>query len=141
MVCIIVASHGKLAQELVNSSFMIFGEQNNVYSIGFFPGEGTNDLNKKYNEILEKIGENESVILADLFGGSPFNVGAAISNNDPKVSICSGVNLGMLLEAYGLMSEDSSEEIIKKLSKCGKDSIKIYQENLNEEDEYEGEEL
>ena len=38
------------------------------------------------------------LILVDLLGASPFNVSAALMENNPRVQVVTGVNLPMLLE-------------------------------------------
>lgn len=38
MIKLIVASHGKFVEELVQSSYMIFCEQENIFSLRFYLG-------------------------------------------------------------------------------------------------------
>lgn len=135
MVNIIVASHGKFAEELVNSSYMVFGKQENVSSIGFFPGEGTDNLRKKYEEIMQSNQYRESVILVDILGGSPFNVAVEIASKYEGVQICTGVNFGMLIEAYSCTNGDSAQKMIAVISDSGKNSITVYQEAEQEDDD------
>lgn len=137
MINIIVASHGKFAEELVNSSYMIFGEQENVSALGFYPGEGIDDLRKKYERVLNNSGKNESVILVDLFGGSPFNVAVEMANKYENIKVCTGVNLGMLLEMYAYSDEESSQKVIQLVHECGKEAIIIYEEMEDDEEEDE----
>lgn len=135
MVNIIVASHGNFAEELVNSSYMVFGEQENVSSLGFYPGEGIEDLRKKYETIMESNKYMESIVLVDIFGGSPFNVAVEIAHKYEYVQICTGVNLGMLIEAYSCINEDSAQRMITVISDSGKNSITVYQESEEEDDD------
>lgn len=135
MINIIVASHGKFAEELVHSSFMIFGEQENVSSLGFYPGEGIDDLRGKYKQVLDNTRNNESVILVDLFGGSPFNVAVEMASTYQNIKIVTGVNLGMLLEAYAYSSEESSIKVADLVSNCGKEAVIIYEELIDDEED------
>ena len=50
MLRLIVSSHGKLAEELVESSYMIFGRQDGVFALEF-------DLDEDLNDIKEKFGD------------------------------------------------------------------------------------
>ena len=71
MLRLIVSSHGKLAEELVESSYMIFGRQDGVFALEFNLDEDLNDIKEKYRTVLAGVPENDQVIfLCDLFGGS-----------------------------------------------------------------------
>ncbi|KIE88834.1 putative PTS mannose transporter subunit IIAB [Actinobacillus pleuropneumoniae] len=71
MVHLIIAAHGKLALELVNSAQMVYGETDNVHPVIFVPGEGQDTLVEKYEAIIATLQPTDSVLfLVDLFGGS-----------------------------------------------------------------------
>ena len=85
MLRLIVSSHGKLAEELVESSYMIFGRQDGVFALEFDLDEDLNDIKEKYRTVLAGVPENDQVIfLCDLFGGSPFNGAKAFIYEDSK---------------------------------------------------------
>lgn len=44
MTHIIVATHGKFSEEIVNSAAMVFGEDENCHVVTFLPGEGGEHL-------------------------------------------------------------------------------------------------
>ena len=72
MIQLIVACHGRFAEELVNSAAMVFGEAEGVHAVTFMPGEGPEDLIRKYEAIIAATGSADDVLfLVDLFGGSP----------------------------------------------------------------------
>ena len=48
MIQLVVACHGRFAEELVNSAAMDFGEADGVHAVTFMPGEGPEDLIRKY---------------------------------------------------------------------------------------------
>ncbi len=78
MTHIIVATHGKFSEELVNSAAMVYGEDENTHVVTFLPGEGGEHLVEKYNAIINTLPENEAVLfLVDLFGGSPYNAASS----------------------------------------------------------------
>ena len=47
MVGIILASHGEFAKGILQSSEMIFGQQENVKAVTLMPSEGPNDIRAK----------------------------------------------------------------------------------------------
>ena len=51
---IIVGTHGIFATELVKSCEMIMGEQKNVKAVTLIPGEGPDDVVKKYEALTAK---------------------------------------------------------------------------------------
>ena len=54
MTHIIVATHGKFSEEIVNSAAMVYGEDENCHIVTFLPGEGGEHLIEKYNAISRK---------------------------------------------------------------------------------------
>lgn len=131
---VLVVSHGTLAKGFNDAVKMILGSEINY--LGLYD-DGVEIFHKR---LKEKIGEIKSknkkvLILADLFGGSPFNKALYESGNDSDVKVISGINLSMLIEA--IMSEESNiDEIALKIVESTKDSIRpgIILNN-NEDDE------
>ncbi len=48
MINLIVATHGKMSEETVNLTKMVLGESEQLDFVTFVPGEGPEDLIKKY---------------------------------------------------------------------------------------------
>ncbi|NVY96970.1 PTS sugar transporter subunit IIA [Lactobacillus sp. DCY120] len=96
---IILASHGNLAQEALNSAIMIAGPQEQVQTVGLYPGENLETLIAKYQEAQEVLGQEELLILTDLDGGTPTNAAAQFALQTPlNVAVFSGFTLGLILE-------------------------------------------
>jgi mannose/fructose/sorbose-specific phosphotransferase system IIA component len=135
MLQIIVATHGLMSQEVVNSSYMIFGQQEDVHAVTFVPGQGPADLLAKYKEILaERAPGNETLILVDLFGGSPYNAATQLAVEDETVGLVAGVNLGMLIELYG-MRNNSLEAVTTQVVEAGKYGIVAFELQEEEDDD------
>ena len=119
MLRLIVSSHGKLAEELVESSYMIFGRQDGVFALEFDLDEDLNDIKEKYQVIF----------LCDLFGGSPFNGAKAFIDEDSKrYGLIGGLNLAMLIEAYVLrQSGKPLAEVVSILEETGRYGIRRYE--------------
>lgn len=101
MVGIIVASHGEFAAGIKQSASMILGDLEQVESVVFMPSEGPDDLYRKLQEAVTKLGTEEILFLVDLWGGSPFNQSNRLFEEAPESrAIVAGLNLPMLLEAY-----------------------------------------
>ena len=132
MVGIIIATHGEFAAGIKQSSSMILGEQEKVESVVFMPSEGPDDLYRKLQEAITKLETEEILFLVDLWGGSPFNQANRLLEESPENrAIVAGLNLPMLLEAYGEREEtDKAHDVAKALINSAKDQIKVKPENL-----------
>ncbi|GFZ32175.1 PTS mannose transporter subunit IID [Clostridium zeae] len=131
MVAVIVGTHGEFSREIVNSSEMIFGKQDNLKYITFNPGEGSEDLVAKYEKSIEELDcEDGLLVMVDLFGGSPYNAASRVVVNKDKADIVTGVNLPMLLEVFALRDSMSVEELVKIAEEAGNTGIKSFKSNF-----------
>lgn len=131
---VLVVSHGKLAKGFNDAVKMILGTEINYLGLD---DDGLEIFHKRLKEKIEAIkNENKKVlILADLFGGSPFNKSLYEASTDSDVKVISGINLSMLIEA--IMSEKSNmDDVALNIVESTKDSIKLgIILNNNEDDE------
>jgi PTS system mannose-specific IIB component len=133
MVGIILASHGEFAQGILQSGSMIFGEQENVKAIALMPSQGPDDLKAKMKEAIASFDNQDEVLfLVDLWGGTPFNqANALFEEHKDKWAIVAGLNLPMLIEAYGArLSMESAHEIASFILTSAKEGIKVKPEAL-----------
>ena len=134
---IIIASHGEFAAGIHQSGSMIFGEQEKVQVVTFMPNEGPDDLYAKFNNAVAAFdAEDEVLVLADLWSGSPFNQASRVmgENPDRKFAIITGLNLPMLIQAYTERLMDATagvEKVAANIIKEAKDGIKALPEELN----------
>jgi len=138
MIAIILGTHGKFSQELLRSSEMIFGKQENIECVTFETGESADDLVKKYEKAISKLDVDEGLLfMVDLFGGSPFNAASRIAINNKNIDIVTGANLPMLLEVFASRDSSSLDEVTSTAIDSGKNSIKSFKANFNENVEEE----
>lgn len=133
MVGIILASHGEFAKGILQSSSMIFGEQENVKAVTLMPSEGPDDIRKKMEDAIASFENSEEVLfLVDLWGGTPFNqANSLFEEHKDKWAIVAGMNLPMVIEAFGSrFSMDSAHEIAKNILNPSREGIKIKPEEL-----------
>ncbi|WP_086348463.1 mannose/fructose/sorbose PTS transporter subunit IIA [Candidatus Enterococcus clewellii] len=133
MVGIILASHGKFAEGILQSGSMIFGEQENVKAVTLMPSEGPDDLKAKLTEAIATFDNDEEVLfLVDLWGGTPFNqANSLFEERKDKWAIVSGLNLPMLIEAYSSrFSMNSAQEIAAHVLGVAREGVKIKPEEL-----------
>lgn len=131
----IIASHGKLAEELIES-LKLFGVDQSFESICFPGGTGIEVLEKQVEQMLLKEECEEYMIFVDIFGGSPCNkILETIKKNqsyfsDRKYAIVSGANLPMLLE-YSFLNIEDFDILARCVQEKSVESIKLFS-NLSE---------
>ncbi|EFR45085.1 mannose/fructose/sorbose PTS transporter subunit IIA [Streptococcus pseudoporcinus] len=134
---IIIASHGKFAEGIHQSGSMIFGEQEKVQVVTFMPNEGPDDLYAHFNNAIAQFDtDDEVLVLADLWSGSPFNQASRVMGENPerKMAIITGLNLPMLIQAYTERMMDANagvEQVAANIIKESKEGVKALPEELN----------
>ncbi|VTS21485.1 PTS sugar transporter subunit IIB [Streptococcus pseudoporcinus] len=134
---IIIASHGKFAEGIHQSGSMIFGEQEKVQVVTFMPNEGPDDLYAHFNNAIAQFDtDDEVLVLADLWSGSPFNQASCVMGENPerKMAIITGLNLPMLIQAYTERMMDANagvEQVAANIIKESKEGVKALPEELN----------
>ena len=95
---VVVVTHGQLATELVNAAEMIVGDlpQFTAVSIGWH--DDVELARQAIAGAIERVqGSIGTLILTDMFGGTPANLGVTFLEAG-KVEIITGVNLPMLIK-------------------------------------------
>ena len=98
MIGVVVVTHGQLATELVNAAEMIVGDlpQFTAVSIGWH--DDVNDAREEIAQAIERVrGEDGVLLLTDMFGGTPSNLGMTFLEKD-RLEVITGVNLPMLIK-------------------------------------------
>ena len=98
---ILLVSHGKMAEGMIDSLQMFFGE--NIPQLDFLSVKMDTGAEEFRNAVIQKIEELDSgdgvVIFADVLGGTPFNQSAQLLSE--RVDLITGMNLGMLMDYLG----------------------------------------
>lgn len=95
----IIASHGLLAEGIMDSVRIIFGEQENVTTLCAYvdPGENIKD---RVKSLLDSYPEDrEIIVVADIMGGSVCNEFMCHLDRE-NLHVIAGMNLPMLLEMF-----------------------------------------
>lgn len=136
MTGIILASHGGLAEGILQSAGMVFGPQEDMKAVVLTPDMGPDDLHAKLMEAVSSLSNQDQVIfLVDLMGGTPYNQCNRIleENSDKAWAIVSGLNLPMLITALGerLGNPDvAAHDMAKAIVAPARDGISITPEGL-----------
>ncbi|KAF1306114.1 PTS sugar transporter subunit IIA [Enterococcus saccharolyticus] len=136
MTNVLLVAHGKLATEMKNSAEMIFGELPNFYPIEFLKEDGFDSIKENALNILEQL-EGGTLVVADLFGGTPFNAccGLAMEYPEKGIEVLSGMSLPLVLEVAAMQHAKAPQEIIDYLLSVCANMVKRFVIE-EEEDEF-----
>ncbi|OKP05730.1 N-acetylgalactosamine-specific enzyme IIB component of PTS [Xenorhabdus eapokensis] len=130
-----IGTHGAAAEQLLHTTEMLIGEQENVSYIDFVPGENADTLFEKYNQKLKSLDTEQGVLFfVDTWGGSPFNAANRIVVDKDNYEIVTGVNVPMLVEAFMCRDDDPTmEELVAVALETGKEGIRALKAKQDEE--------
>ncbi|EAW8700041.1 PTS mannose transporter subunit IIAB [Salmonella enterica] len=125
-IAIVIGTHGWAAEQLLKTTEMLLGEQENVGWIDFVPGENAETLIEKYNAQLAKLNTSKGVLfLVDTWGGSPFNAASRIVVDKERYEVIAGVNIPMLVETFMARDDDPSfDELVALAVETGREGVK-----------------
>ncbi|MFT9267376.1 PTS sugar transporter subunit IIA [Oenococcus sp.] len=123
---ILVITHGHFGVEIVKSAEMIMGPQSNVTALALNPGESVEGLRQLGTDSIKKFTDQgkETIVLTDLYGGSPSNTGLYLLSKGAKV-VMTGLNLPMLIELLqNYESIEDWDELVDDISKAAVDGVR-----------------
>lgn len=136
MISVIVCGHGEFSTGLLSATDMIFGDQEEFVAVPFLKGEGTQNLQKKFYDVMEGFSDNNEILfLVDIFGGSPYNAASQIAISDENINVAAGVNLPILLETLSLRGNLSLDKLLQNLKLISQDSFQILSEHITKTQE------
>jgi PTS system mannose-specific IIA component len=123
MVGLVVASHGRLADELVATARQIVGDLPNIVTLSVEPGANPDELRARIKDAVRSVDDGEGVLVfADLIGGSPCTQSLSLCQQ-VRIEVLTGVNLPMLLKAASLRAEVPLRELATQLTQYGQKNI------------------
>jgi mannose PTS system EIIA component len=123
MIGVVVVTHGQLANELVNAAEMIVGDlpQFTAVSIGWH--DDVNDAREDIAQAIERVRGAEGVLLlTDMFGGTPSNLGMTFLEKD-RLEVITGVNLPMLIKLAGSRHSSDLLTVAREMGEQGRTAI------------------
>ncbi len=127
MIGLVLVSHGKLADGLIDAMQMITGPQEAVRAIGLLETEDVEGLMEKILQAVNEVDSGEGVlIMVDLFGASPFNGSArlVLSHPERKLEVVTGMNLAMLVELVVQRAGMSLNEAVELVLQVAPESVR-----------------
>ena len=133
MIGVVVVTHGQLAAELVNAAEMIVGDLPRLTAVSIGWHDDVNDAREDIAQAIERVrGESGVLVLTDMFGGTPSNLGMTFLEKD-RVEVITGVNLPMLIKLAGLRSSSDLLSVAREMREHGRHAIWVASDFLRGE--------
>lgn len=112
-ISVVIITHGRSAEALRETVQMIIGEQHQLFTVDFLPGENVGSL---INKIQTLALSSAVLFLVDFFGGSPFNAAALYRKELAQGEVVAGVNIPMLVNVLIERDEVATLSVLAELA-------------------------
>ena len=133
MIGAIVVTHGQVANELVNAAQTIVGELSQLVAVSIGWHDDPTVARDAIGEAIARVQGPEGVlILTDMFGGTPSNLGLTFLETS-RVEIITGVNLPMLIKLAQLREAADLITVAREVREVGRNAIWVASDLLHAE--------
>ena len=133
MIGVIVVTHGQLAIELVKAAEMIVGDLPQFVAVSIGWHDDVTVAREEIARAIERVqGPAGVLILTDMFGGTPSNLGLTFLETN-RVEVITGVNLPMLIKLAGLQSSSDPLAVAREMRENGRNAIWVASDLLHAE--------
>ena len=130
MLGLLVISHGRLAEELVQAATTIVGPVEALEAVSIGWDDDVSRARARIEAAVGRVGGDEGVlILTDMFGGTPTNIALSLLDED-RVEVVTGVNLPMLIKFTNLREKIGLQDVSRRIAEQGRRAIQVASELL-----------
>ena len=124
------APHGQLAAELLNAAEMIVGDLPHFTAVSIGWHDDVDLARQEIGKAIEKVRAKVAtpdhpggvLVLTDMFGGTPANLGVTFLETD-KVEVITGLNLAMLMKLARPLKEMDLLTLAREIAEQGRNAI------------------
>jgi mannose PTS system EIIA component len=132
MIGLVLVTHGRLAAEFVTAMEHVVGPQEQIAPICIGPDD---DMEGRRNDIAEAIRSVDTgdgtIVLTDLFGGTPSNLAISLMKTD-SVEVIAGINLPMLIRLASARRTMKIKAAVAAARDAGRKYISVASDLLGE---------
>jgi mannose PTS system EIIA component len=133
MIGVVVVTHGQLATELVNAAEMIVGDLPHFTAVSIGWHDDVTDARGDLGQAIDRVrGDAGVLVLTDMFGGTPTNIGITLLDVD-RVEVITGVNLPMLIKLASLSKSANLLAAAREMRDHGRNAIWVASDLLRSE--------
>jgi len=131
MIGLVIATHARLGEELINASEMIIGPTEKACAVCICMGDSVESIRERIKTAISEVGRDGEgvVIMTDMFGGTPSNISLSFLETE-RIEVLTGVNLPMVLKFFNSQDGLSLGELSGMLKAYGEQSISLPSELL-----------
>jgi mannose/fructose-specific phosphotransferase system component IIA len=122
---IVITSHGPMAQGILETSKLFFGDQPQLTARCLNADDNPDEFVGTLKEAIAEVDTGDGVfVFCDMLFGSPCNCMARVVAEDlesDKVKVVTGVNLAMILQI--LATREAGDPSVEEMLNAGKDGI------------------
>jgi len=120
---VVVVTHGQLASELLNAAEMIVGDLPGFAAVSIGWQDPVDVAREAIERAIARVDRGAGVLLlTDMFGGTPSNLGMTFLETD-RLEVITGVNLPMLIKLASLRSSSDLLAVAKEMRDHGRSAI------------------
>jgi PTS system mannose-specific IIA component len=124
---VVVVTHGQLATELLNAAEMIVGDLPRFVALSIGWHDEVTVAREALERAIERVrdgGDVPVLILTDMFGGTPSNLGLSFLE-EGRVEVVTGVNLAMLIKLARTTHHGDLLALARALVEDGREAIRV----------------
>ena len=130
MIGLVLVTHGNLADEFVHAMEHVVGPQPQIATICIGPSDDIEARRAQIAKAVEDVDTGAgSIILTDLFGGTPSNLSISLLD-EGRVEVIAGINLPMLIRLAGARKNMGVVEAVEAAQTAGRNYITVASELL-----------
>jgi PTS system mannose-specific IIA component len=130
---VVVVTHGQLATELLNATEIIVGDLPQVAAVSIGWHDDVEDAREEIRKAIDRVrGPGGVLVLTDMFGGTPANLGVTFLERD-KVELITGINLPMLIKLARLQTSADLLTVAREMREHGRNAIWVASDLLRGE--------
>ena len=121
----VIVTHGNLAGELLAAAEMIVGPISHIAAVSIGWHDDVTVAREAIAATIERVrGPVGVLILTDMFGGTPTNLGLSFLETD-RVEVITGVNLAMLIKLARVSQQQDLFAVAQALCEDGRAAIRV----------------
>jgi PTS system mannose-specific IIA component len=125
MLGLLVLSHGRLAEELVQAATKIVGPVEALEAVSIGWDDDVSGARERIEAAIDRVGSDAGVlILTDMFGGTPTNIALSLLEKG-RIEVVTGVNLPMLIKFTNLREQIELPEVSRRIAEQGRRAIHV----------------
>lgn len=122
MIAGIIVTHGRLAEELIETAKIVYGDFSDCYALTN-DGKSPHVLFEEISLLIKSLEGQPCVVLVDFVGGSCCHAGVRLKVEREGVPVITGVNLPMLLAFLNKRGAVPFEKLAAEIVDRGRNSI------------------